>query len=136
MKELLEIIPIADDVIALEPEELAGVLILAIKSRIEKEPQGMVNFGNLVGEIQRDSPSGRANYPREKWSLVETALVEAWNWLEVQGLLIPASSINGQNGWRVLSRRAKQFSNANDVLKFSVGRRFPKEILHPVTCHA
>src|SRR3990170_3998254 len=105
MKELLEKVPNADDVIALEPEELGGILILMIKSRIEKERQGMVHLGHLTGEVLRDNPTGHGNYPREKWSAVEAALVEAWNWLEVQGLVVPSSGSNGQNGWRVLSRR-------------------------------
>jgi hypothetical protein len=35
-------------------------------------------------------------------------LVEAWAWLEAQGLLVPAGDTNDRNGGRVLSRRARR----------------------------
>ncbi len=38
---------------------------------------------------------------------IELALSEGWNWLPVQGLLVPAGGINGSNGFYVISRRGQ-----------------------------
>jgi hypothetical protein len=62
---------------------------------------------------------------------VERAIKEAWNWLEVQGFLIPANGSNGNNGWRILSRKAEQFSNGDNINKFVVGKQQFREMLHP-----
>src|SRR5207244_11323042 len=56
---------------------------------------------------------------------------KAWSWLEAQGLIAPAESPNGRNGWRVLSRRARKFENAAEFANYAVARRLPKEALHP-----
>ncbi|MCC8432994.1 TIGR02391 family protein [Reyranella aquatilis] len=56
--------------------------------------------------------------------------MEAWNWLEVQGLLIRASGTNGNSGFRVLSRRARKFENTEQFVRYEVGRRLPREMLH------
>ena len=59
------------------------------------------------------------------------AVREAWAWLEAQGLIVPAEDINGQNGWRVLSRRARRFENEAEFTDYKVARVLPKELLHP-----
>lgn len=131
MIELLQVFPNADDIIALEPEELASTLILLVKKRIEPTSRKNILPGNLTGETTSINRNGFGNYPQEKWGDIALAISEAWNWLEVQGLLVPDLGSNGSAGWRVLSRRAKTFTNAEDVRQFAVARRFPKEALHP-----
>jgi uncharacterized protein (TIGR02391 family) len=59
------------------------------------------------------------------------AISEAWNWLEVQGLLIPSPGINGSNGFRLFSRRARKMATVNDVKSFAQSRRIEKDKLHP-----
>ena len=59
------------------------------------------------------------------------ALVEAWNWLTVQGLLIPEPGINGSNGFMVLSRRAEQLLAAGEFKSFARNVSFSKALLHP-----
>lgn len=61
---------------------------------------------------------------------VTLAIIEAWAWLEAQGLLIPASSINGRNGWRILSRRARRMETEAEFASFNVSRLLPKDVLH------
>ena len=39
--------------------------------------------------------------------------------------------MNGQTGWRLLSRRARKFEDEKDFTNFAVARRLPKESLHP-----
>src|SRR5437016_3593677 len=66
--------------------------------------------------------------PRQRQPEILLALGEAWSWLEAQGLIVPAESPNGRNGWRVLSRK---FENAAEFANYAVARRLPKETLHP-----
>jgi len=57
-------------------------------------------------------------------------MAEAWAWLEAQGLIVPAPDLNGRNGWRILSRRAKRFASEAEFTQYAVVRMFPKEALH------
>lgn len=59
------------------------------------------------------------------------AITEAWNWLEVQGLLLPAPGINGSHGWRMFSRRANKMKVPEDISQFARSRRIQKDALHP-----
>jgi uncharacterized protein (TIGR02391 family) len=62
---------------------------------------------------------------------VVEAVVEAWAWLEAQGLVVPEEGINGSNGFRRMSRRAHRFENESDFARYAVARRLPKDALHP-----
>jgi uncharacterized protein (TIGR02391 family) len=75
-------------------------------------------------------------YPRDKRSQITLALTEAWAWLNAQGLLVPASGENGKNGWKVLSRRARNMETEADFASFTVGRLLPKDVLHPKIAEA
>lgn len=78
------------------------------------------------------SSSHPACYPdHSRQDQVILAVTEAWNWLEVQGLLIPALDINGQTGWRVFSRRAERMVDQSDVRQFAQSRIIRREKLHP-----
>jgi hypothetical protein len=61
---------------------------------------------------------------------VELALSEGWNWLVVQGLLVPASGMNGRNGWYVISRRGQTINTDEDFEHFKEAAAFPKSMLH------
>ena len=66
---------------------------------------------------------------------ISLAITEAWNWLEVQGLLVPASGINGSNGFRLFSRRARKMASLDAVKVFARSRRIEKDRLHPRIAH-
>jgi uncharacterized protein (TIGR02391 family) len=128
MIELPIAVPDPDVMLALEPEELAAKMLFLIRSRSDA---GMFNTNNLRIELWSQSFSGRHQYPRERQKEIDLALAEALAWLEAQGLIVPAEGLNGQNGWRRLSRRARKFENDFDFRNFTVARRLPKEALHP-----
>jgi uncharacterized protein (TIGR02391 family) len=48
-----------------------------------------------------------------------------------QGLIVPSLSSDVTDGWRVLSRRARQFQGDADFERFRSARRLPKDSLHP-----
>jgi uncharacterized protein (TIGR02391 family) len=124
---LPEIIPDANFLASMQPEELAGPLLISSRDHVQN---GLINLGNLTGTLFSDSPS-RLHYPKSSERPVMLAIAEAWAWLEVQGLLIPEPGINGANGFRVFSRRAATFVRAEDVARFAVARKLDKGILHP-----
>jgi uncharacterized protein (TIGR02391 family) len=129
MIELTRLFPDVDTMLSLEAEELGAVLLSIAKTRIQRDR--MVHLQNSLLELFRDTPPQANSFPATRRREIELAVVEAWNWLEVQGLLLPASDSNGTNGWRVLSRRAEAISSEDDIKKFVAGRRLPKESLHP-----
>lgn len=113
--------------LALEPEELGAKLLFLVRQRQGDQSFHPGNYANeLFGQI-----GGPPGYPRERQVDIELAYVEAWRWLEAQGLVVPEPGINGQNGWRLLSRRAKRFENEEEFSGFAAATSLPKEILHP-----
>jgi uncharacterized protein (TIGR02391 family) len=129
MQELLRQFSNLDDLYALEVEEMAFVILPLIKSRIQADSLGMVNYGNCLNELTSRSYQSEIVQKIDVAEL-HLAFAEAWSWLEVQGLLIPALGSNGANGWRILSRRASRISSRIEFNAFVKARRFPKESLH------
>ena len=126
MDEIYSAIPNSDVLLALKPEELAGKLLFLVRKNYAGR-----NFHprNLVEQPVQSRHA--AGYPRESWPQIELAMTEAWAWLEAQGLIVPDAGINGQNGWRRLSRRAQKFESEEEFAGYAAARLLPKEILHP-----
>lgn len=127
MQELAQAISDVDALLALAPEELGAKLLFFARHRIAVPLQsnGMVHRGNSENELQE------VEAYRRRWGEVGLAFAEAWSWLEAQGLLVPAEGTSGSNGWRRLSRRARQFESETDIRPYAFIRRLPKEALHP-----
>jgi uncharacterized protein (TIGR02391 family) len=130
MQDLIEAVG-GDLITELEPEELAAQLLLLIKKRLARGDRPHVHLGNMLNEFDRSTPSSVMNLDLPKAAEMKIAVVEAWAWLEAQGLIIPASDQNGNNGWRNLSRRALRIQDARDFAQFRATRQLQKEMLHP-----
>jgi transcriptional regulator with XRE-family HTH domain len=102
MYELPRTIPDVKMLLALAPEELGSTLLFLLKKR--NEPK--FHTGNLQKELWGLFTSGQSQYPRQNENEINLALSEAWAWLQAQGLIVPDME-NGQYGWLVLSRRAR-----------------------------
>jgi uncharacterized protein (TIGR02391 family) len=124
---LPELIPDVDFLLAMETEELAAVL-LPILARARQSAG--VHLNNYRQSLFSPNIGGH-RYDNRREHEIELAVTEAWSWLEVQGLLISASSTNGQNGWRVFSRKAERLKASTDVTDFAKSRYLRREILHP-----
>jgi uncharacterized protein (TIGR02391 family) len=130
MLELPKVIPDVEVLLALEPEELAAKLLFLLQTRAQRDRRALFHLANeLTGPFENRN-DGIASYPHGKRDEVGLAISEAWSWLEVQGLLVPAPGQNGTHGFRVMSRRAKSFANDRDFANFAVARRLPKEVLN------
>jgi uncharacterized protein (TIGR02391 family) len=127
MIQLPRTIPDVQVLLTLTPEELAAKMLFLVRQR------GEVQFhpGNMFGEVWGDVSRGLPGYPREREADINLAVGEAWAWLQAQGLIIPTDGLNGQNGWRRLSRRARSMESLEEFASFRVARLLPREILHP-----
>ena len=57
------------------------------------------------------------------------ALMEAWVWLEREGLLVP--KVGAQGEWVVISRRGQQLRTRDQVNSYRRANRLPRQLLHP-----
>ena len=121
-QSIYSILPDAETFLALEPEELAGVVMEHLNSLPPDEQRHInrYNFG-LVHTV-RDYPPGRHDDLRQ-------ALMEAWAWLEREGLLVPRPGDDG--AWVVISRRGHSLQNRADVEAYRQANRLPRRQLHP-----
>src|SRR5690242_80341 len=92
-----------DVVIALDPSELGKTLLrLAERSR----QNNIFSPAQITGsEALFPVDPGRPHYDRRRHLDLEIAIGEAWHWLELNMLIMPAPEPNGRNGWKVLTRR-------------------------------
>ncbi|BCT93534.1 hypothetical protein LYSHEL_25580 [Lysobacter helvus] len=115
-----KLIPDVSTLLALEPEEL-GAYVLRYLSTAPETELNSYNF-TLAGNV--------AGYPAERASEAQRALMEAWVWLEREGLLAPRPGNSGN--WSFITRRGQRL--AGDDVQFAVFRManlLPKERLHP-----
>jgi uncharacterized protein (TIGR02391 family) len=127
MQELINAIPDAEILLALEPEELGAKLLFILRGRRETQ----FHPGTLKSDVIRVSENIGAY--RNKQDEVSLALSEAFGWLQAQGLIVDAPDpLNATHGWRVLSRRARAFEDERQFANYAAARHLPKkETLHP-----
>jgi uncharacterized protein (TIGR02391 family) len=125
--KVFELIPDGEVLIALAPEELAYSLLEVARTNLQ---HGSFVHRDQIVSID-PSHGDPAPYPVTLGHDIGLALAEALNWLEVQGLLLPAAGSNGTNGFRVLSRRAKELTDQQRFDFYRNAVQFPKRLLHP-----
>jgi uncharacterized protein (TIGR02391 family) len=126
-----ELIPDANVLVALAPEELAEILLKVASSQMQN---GMFQRDQIISvttgtgiETTRIIP-----YPANMEREVKLALYEAWQWLILNFLIMPAEGNNGTFGWMVFTRRAAAIVNKHsDFQSFREAAAFPKTLLHP-----
>jgi uncharacterized protein (TIGR02391 family) len=113
-------IPSTEDVMALAPEQLAGVLL----EIWNENPTGWSSNPHDFGLDYTVSGYPEADYPR-----IKGRLQQAWAWLVKEGMIIPSSH---QEGWYILSDLGRQFKNATNLEAYRRAGSLPRLILHPV----
>jgi uncharacterized protein (TIGR02391 family) len=120
---LLTVFPEPKDLLALEPEELAGVLVEIIPG-VSQSAGFMIDA--LLAQIFR---SHGGSYPPGAQGEIAQALAEALSWLETQGIVVRNPSQPA--AWYVLTRRGRQLKARTDVETFRKGRTLPLDLLQP-----
>ena len=110
------LVPDSKALLALEPEELAGVLMEHLNS-LSPSDQSQLNRHNFC------LPHTVQDYPPDQQELLIYALMEAWVWLEREGLLVPKPGEGDE--WVVISRRGQKLrtrlKTARMVAHYSAG---------------
>src|SRR3989304_9642273 len=118
---LISMLPTPEALLALEPEELAGVLLQHLNSLEPRERNNLNRHNFGMEHTVRDYPSGVSTQ-------LLAALLEAWVWLEREGLLVPKP---GSDGWSIISRRGQRLTTKAAVDSYRHGNLLPREQLHP-----
>lgn len=123
---IYQLVPEPDVLLGLATEELGFQLLRVAHANLRN---GLVHRDNVISIETR--PGDPIVYTHQQRPEVEMALMEALHWLETQGLLIAAPGINGNNGFRVFSRRGREVLDRNRFDDFRRAAAFPKSLLYP-----
>lgn len=119
MRKLYHFVSNSEELLALEPEELAGVVLELFNSH----PDFTYNRHDF------GLPDAVAEYPAQHREKLLFALMEAWSWLETEGLIAPNPA---EEGWYFVTRRGKLITKAADIQAYRRGNMLPRQLLHPV----
>lgn len=122
-KSIYSIIPDPEALLALQPEELAGVVLEYLNALSERE-RGQLNRYNF------SLPHTVRDYPRQYQERISQALMEAWVWLEREGLIAPKPGSQGE--WVFITRRGRRLKKATDLQAYRRANLLPRHLLHPV----
>jgi uncharacterized protein (TIGR02391 family) len=129
--DIQTLIPDVDVLLGLEPEELAPIVLKLAAARMQN---GMFNAQQvLTVTVGAGIISTRVTpYGTGKEREVNVALYEAWQWLVLNSLIMPAEGINGAHGWMVFTKRGWALvEKPEDFGRFRSAAAFPKTLLHP-----
>lgn len=125
-KSIHSIIPDHEAILALEPEEVAGVVLEYLNS-IDQSREGMPNRYNfsLSNTVEE--------YPKEVREQILEVLMEGWSWLEREGLIAPKPGQQGE--WVFVTRRGRMIKTADQLKAFRRSDLLPRQLLHPIIGH-
>ncbi len=113
MKRISDILPAANALLALAPEELAGYVLEHLHSLSD----------DLWHRHNYTQPHMLAAYLQEYQDRIANALMEAWVWLEQEGLLVPRP---GQlDDFRNISRTGQELKTNLDVENYRKNKLLP-----------
>lgn len=126
--QILPLLPTPDALIALQPEELAGVILELIPRR-----DGFIEQNDVFWPYDNHQLNGEPKDPdwhRGKRDIVRLAIAEAWAWLEHEGLLVPARDREPRSGSYVLTRRCRDIKTRDDLSAYRQAGTLPEGLLH------
>jgi uncharacterized protein (TIGR02391 family) len=110
-----------EDLLALEPEELGGVLIGLLSGR-----RAQVHRHNFLNEFAHfDLPPAWRSRDEE----VHRAIAEGWMWLEAQGFVAPEPQQLG-SGFQFVTRRGKRYGSREGVQRYRAVTALPRAMVH------
>jgi uncharacterized protein (TIGR02391 family) len=115
------IIPYVEDLLALEPEELASVLLQYVDGLPDHDRHRHNAFNGET--IVR-------GYPQDRHEDIKRALMESWIWLESEGLIAPRPG--SDRDWIYITRRGQRLIKSEDFESYRRASLFPKHQVHPV----
>jgi uncharacterized protein (TIGR02391 family) len=124
-------LPNPETVLEFEPPETAFFILEYLKSYSSRErAQLMRDYVVSRPHDDRDIPPTYQGLTNEMWDKVSEALMEAWCWLEREGLLAPIPKSNP--GYFFITRDGQRLTNTTDLQAYRVANLLPKNLLHPL----
>lgn len=125
MTTLAKLIPDVETLLSMSPDELGRILLSLVAGHQGQngifQPSNVGRALSLVDDW----------YPPTRNNEIDAAIQEAWAWLTINMLVLPAPGINGSNGWCVLGRKAINIKDQKSFESFKAAAGFPRELLHP-----
>lgn len=114
------------------PPELVGMQLLKVCA--EKTQNGLFSLGAVAGNQalfgESWNPNGDPYYPNNRQDEIELAAAEAFRWLEIALLIMPAPEPN--KTFSRLTRLGKSLlQNEDSFGSFLSAVKFPKDLFHP-----
>jgi hypothetical protein len=113
MDTLFSLFPDADELLKVQPEDLAPVLLTLALPQVQ-------SAGFIPSAVTQVSPTdahaGR-DYPFYKRQPVDQLINRTWNLIEREGFIEPSSGMNGQNGWRIFTDKGEAVAKGQDMQK-------------------
>lgn len=127
MTTLAELIPDPSSILALEPNEIAGVALELLASSGPNEPSRLhpSNF------TSRDTIG---KYPDNRREEIECALMEGWTWLLQEGLIAPRPG--DTSGWHFITRRGQRIKDRDGLAAYRNSVILPRKLLHAAIAQA
>lgn len=129
--KLVDVIPDADALCALEPDELGLRMLPVLAAWPGVHRSQPLTLDDFVTVVRGGIPHYQGQYPTRDSARVEQAIREAWAWLEGSALLVKHPGYFEPNTVRTLSRRAQELACEPNARRMFSARRIPKESLHP-----
>ena len=126
-KSIYSIISDPEVLLALEPEELAGIVLEYLNSLSESE-SGQLNRSNF------SQPHTVQEYPPDYQEKISQALMEAWVWLERESLIAPRPGYS-EGDFVFITRRGSLLKMAVDLETYRKSDMLPRHLLDPRIAH-
>ena len=137
--KLFEILPDAKQLLSLQPEELAGHLLISLGDIKQINPEGLITYKNMTEEIKRSSHSNpQLKYPLVCDEDVLSALMEAWQYLLSEGFVAPLPKDLPSNPRSItattyfITRRGKKIETLDDFQAYRKADLLRRHQLHPI----
>ena len=134
--KLFEILPDAEQLLSLEPKDLAGPLLVSLEDSEQIKPNEVIEYASMKHAIQGYLEQ---KYPPNCHNKVLYALMEAWQWLEREGFVTPMpTSIAGFSTTATygtqyfISRRGEKIQTLEDFEAYRKADLLSKHQLHPI----
>jgi uncharacterized protein (TIGR02391 family) len=125
MTTLAELVPDPDIVLQMDASDIAPIVLQLARTRIQN---GMFHRDSVTAA---SSFSTTPQYPRDKQIRVDIRVAEGLEWLRQAFVVVPATGLNGNNGFFVLTERADTLKSDQDFSGLRAAMAFPKSLIHP-----
>jgi uncharacterized protein (TIGR02391 family) len=122
-----------EDLLALESEEVAGVLLEYLNAVYPDEPKEHTNTAqphrhNFFNDLRNEPPYPKAG--RELNHRVSLALMEAWSWLERENFIAVRVGFYGNDDY-FITRRGRRVRSREGLQSYRNANLLPRGKVHP-----